>query len=152
MVDNPTKFIIFILAFVVLLVFIITNFRSAENNNTDVGKNQENILLPKTQNQKIEGISENPVVYDEIVNYTDNGFTPAIIEIKSGATIRFINRSGGLMQISSVALKEEPSYSNFTQERAVENGGFFDLNFSRQGNWLYQNLNDKSKTGVVIVK
>lgn len=151
MVDNPTKFIIFILIVVVLLVSIITVFSSAKNNKAEV--NQENIPSSKSQNtEMIEGISENPAVYDAIVDYTDSGFSPATIEIKSGATIRFINKSSDLMRISSIVVMEKTTYGEFTQERAIKNGDFFDLNFSKQGDWLYQNLNDKSKTGIVIVK
>ena len=149
MVDNPTRFIIFVAVVIVLLTLTIMSFQSKQNKANDT---KNNTGIPSSTSNKIEGVSQNPSSYDTIVIYTDNGFVPATIEIKSGEKIRFKNEAKDFMQISSAGAKEEASYGDFTQERPVPEGYFFDLTFSKKGTWLYQNLNDKSKTGIVIVK
>ncbi len=151
MVDNPTKFIIFVGIIVVLLTLIITSFKSSQNGDTGSEKNTKP-QSSKSGDDKIEIPSFSPSSYDAISEYTDTGFMPAVIEIKSGQTIRFTNNSSGLMQISSVKTKENLNYGDFNQERTISKGYFFDLTFSKKGTWFYQNLNDKSKTGIVIVK
>ena len=146
MVDNPTKFIVFVAVIILLLTLTIMSFQSKQNN----PKNNSDV--PSSTSNKVEGVSQNPSSYDAIVRYGDNGFVPATIEIKSGEKIRFKNESKNLMQISTAGDKEEASYGDFTQERPIPEGYFFDLTFSKKGAWFYQNLNDKSKTGIVIVK
>ena len=56
------------------------------------------------------------------------------------------------MYVSWVEIAGMPNYSDFKQSRSVGNGGTFDFNFSKKGAWLYENLNDKTKTGVVVVE
>ena len=151
MVDNPTKFIIFVGIIVVLLTLTITSFKSSQNSDIDSDKNTKP-QSSKSADDKIENNILSPSSYDAIVGYTDTGFVPAVVEIKSSETIRFTNNSNGLMQISSVETKEDLNYEDFNQERTISKGYFFDLTFSKKGTWLYQNLNDKSKTGIVIIK
>lgn len=151
MVDNPTKFIIFVGIIVVLLTLAITGFKSSQNSDTSQEKNTKP-QSSKSAGDKIENSSLNPSSYSAIVTYRDDGFVPATIEIKAGDKIRFKNEAKNLMRISSADVVGEESYGDFTQEKSVSKGYFFDLTFSKKGTWLYQNLNDKSKTGIVIIK
>jgi plastocyanin len=91
-------------------------------------------------------------VYDGVVTYTSSGFSPKTIEVKAGTTVRFVNKSNMPMRVVATQSSETPGDGGLNQQKSVSNGGTYDFHFSKTGTWLYQNLNDPSKVGAVVVK
>lgn len=89
--------------------------------------------------------------YDVIVTYTSQGFSPLVVDIKAGQTIRFINGSSLALWVASNPYPTNDFYPEFNQGKAVGRGGTFDFQFIRVGSWSYHNDTNPSKGGTVIV-
>lgn len=166
MVDNPKTFIIIVITVVVILVAIIAGFRLSSDEESDLGdeatttaettvsdSSTEKSARTETKTQVPAKTPTGPIAYDVLITYTNQGFVPNSVEVKAGTSVRFINKSDGAMRIWSVENASVPNYyADLKQSGSVGNGGVFDFTFPRAGTWLYQNLNNTSKVGVVIVK
>jgi len=90
-----------------------------------------------------------------LVTYGDNGFTPAVIQIKRGTTVRFLNTSGKALRIAPV---NDPSGSGgaqsyeFSSSKSVRQGDSFNVSVAVPGVWAYKNLNAPGAVGVAIVE
>lgn len=166
MIDNPKFFITSVVGIVIVVVVLVTGFRYLGNNTKDetvkADSKEETTGKPATNNGGVKTpIPSNtsptnntgvPVTYDNVITYTDKGFVPSTLEIKAGSALRFINKSGSSMRIASVDTPGVPSAARFAQDKSVGYGGVFDINIPNKGNWLYENINDKTKTGIIVVK
>ncbi|MBI3634105.1 MAG: cupredoxin domain-containing protein [Candidatus Yonathbacteria bacterium] len=86
-----------------------------------------------------------------LVSYTDRGFVPATLEIKTGKSVHFVNNSNKAMSLTTT----EPNsqiYGEFNQGKTVGKGGSYDFTFLQSGVWSYVNRNNQVDKGVVIVK
>jgi plastocyanin len=159
MVDNPKIFITCIIIFVVGLALLIGGYRffvgksaSNQTGTTTSSNVSENTTVTQSPGVTSQGGSLKPKGYDSLVTYTSDGFTPNTLTVKAGTSVRFINKSSNkVMMIAWVESSGPPLYSEFKQSTAVGKNGTFDFNFSKKGVWLYQNINDTSKTGIVVV-
>lgn len=90
-----------------------------------------------------------------LVTYGDNGFTPTVIQIKRGTTVRFLNTSGKSLRVAAV---NDPSKSGgaasleFNASRSVRQGESFEVSVTVPGVWAYKNLNAPAAIGVAIVE
>lgn len=167
MVDNPKKFLLFVAIAILILVGLVAFFRlvpfkiipkeqpqtneQATTSETTSG-NTATKNKAATQTNTASNRTPSPSVYDVVVNYTDSGFVPKTIEVKAGISVRFINKSSQAMYVITSSGLNGPIYPDFGQSASVGKGGYFDFTFTKKGTWPYENLNDKTKTGIVIVK
>jgi len=86
-----------------------------------------------------------------IVYYDSTGFRPAEFFVKAGTSVRFINRSGLSLRVSSVVQNGAPIYPEFDQVRSVGRGGYYDFNFSKVGSWSFTNQSAPQHFGTVTV-
>lgn len=89
-----------------------------------------------------------------LVTYSDSGFTPSVVKIKRGTSLRFINTSGKALRIAPVvdpAFNTE-AYKGFESSQSVKRGDSFEISVVNPGVWGYKNLNAPSAVGVVIVE
>ncbi|MCE9643933.1 hypothetical protein K8Q93_01660 [Candidatus Parcubacteria bacterium] len=86
-----------------------------------------------------------------IVYYDSTGFRPAEFFVKAGTSVRFINRSGLSLRVSSVVQNGAPIYPEFDQVRSVGQGGYYDFNFSKAGSWSFTNQSAPQHFGIVTV-
>lgn len=89
-----------------------------------------------------------------LVVYSDKGFTPGVLKITRGASIRFLNASGKALRI---APQIDPAYSTtayrgFEASSSIRKGESFQISVTLPGVWGYRNLNDPGSIGVVIVE
>ncbi len=96
------------------------------------------------------------------VTYTTNGFTPSTLTVKKGATVTFVNQSGGRMWVASDPHPIHNFYSGtalgqhcpdtagvaFDQCRA---GDSYTFVFNKVGSWGYHNHTSAGDTGTVVV-
>ncbi|MDO8620174.1 MAG: hypothetical protein Q7R64_02395 [bacterium] len=90
--------------------------------------------------------------YVSIVTLTNTGFTPKVVEITRGESIRFVNKSGSAMRIASDENNGVPLYIALNQEKSVGQGGIYELTFTEPGIWVYNNRSNPLGVGVVYVK
>ena len=96
---------------------------------------------------------ENTIPKQEVVvKYTDNGFSPEIVKIEQGQTVKFINESGGNMWVATGVHPIHQLYPEFNQRIGVGKGGAFTFKFTNKGSWKYHNHLNPLKTGTVEVR
>lgn len=121
------------------------------------------------QDQKTETVSPKPAVSTKpvttkpvstpvvaeiprlVVSYTDQGFVPAIREVKRGEEVVFINNSSRGMRIASFQKSNLGYYPGLSQSKTVARGEVFKFTFLEIGAWNYHNLNYENHTGIVTV-
>jgi len=87
-----------------------------------------------------------------VVNYTNNGFSPSNITIKSGESVRFINLSSHGMWVASDPHPQHNSYGEFDQGKTVGKNAIYDFTFSTKGAWGYHNHMLSSKRGTITIQ
>ncbi|MCE9643992.1 hypothetical protein K8Q93_01980 [Candidatus Parcubacteria bacterium] len=90
--------------------------------------------------------------YVATVTLTATGFSPRIVEIERGDSVRFINKSGKSMRVTSDTFEGAPIYAGFNQVKSVGMNGTYSLSFSEAGVWGYHNLGTETDIGIVYVK
>ena len=101
-----------------------------------------------------------PVVTDRdtdgvrLVTYTSKGFTPFIIEVSLGESVRFVNNRNdrALWVTSTHPQGANEYYPGFSGAKSLSKGESFTVPFTKAGAWSYKNLNDASHQGVILVK
>lgn len=86
-----------------------------------------------------------------IVSYTNAGFIPAMITIKRGKSVHFVNNSSKAMSIMDVDQTSQ-LYRQLNQEQSVGRGGYYDFSFVNGGIWTYTNRNNRTDRGTIIVE
>lgn len=102
------------------------------------------------------------------VMLTDAGFSPAIVTINVGDTVRFTNNSSSGMWVGSddhpthtdydgTATRDhcqdgQPTNGTFDACRATGNGETWDFTFTKAGTFGYHNHVGSSRIGTIIVK
>lgn len=162
MVDNPKTFIAIICFVIIAIVILIGGFRflqtyQATHTNTVVNTASSTpatgTISKTTQPSSVKNIGPNsPATYDAVITYTDEGFSPFTLKIKAGSSVRFLNKSHNTMRVASPEQNSAFNFPAFSQSTSVGYNGHFDLNFNQKGVWLYENLNNKTKTGTVVVE
>jgi plastocyanin len=100
------------------------------------------------------------------VTYTDSGFSPAIVNIKRGDTVTFINQGTGSMWVGSndhpshtiysgTSLTDHcsnPNNAAFDQCTSVSAGASWSFKFDKAGTWNYHNHRRAAHGGTVVVQ
>ncbi|MBI5400701.1 MAG: cupredoxin domain-containing protein [Candidatus Yonathbacteria bacterium] len=87
-----------------------------------------------------------------IVVYTNDGFTPAELTVKTGTEVTFINHSDAKMWIASASHPTHLLYPEFDEKASVEKGGSYKFTFTKVGAHPYHNHVLLGKYGKVIVE
>jgi len=104
-------------------------------------------------------ISSEPVV---VISYTNDGYTPSVVGIKKGKTVRFTNNSQD--QETWPASAVHPTHSIYPEKkesdclgssfdacRGLKPGESWDFTFNTAGEWRFHDHLHAAKTGVVNV-
>lgn len=99
--------------------------------------------------------------YYTLVTYDGQNFTPHIVSIPKGGTVRFLNVSSDPMWVASgihpfhsqypIHTVKDCAGSIFDECRAVERGGYWDFKFDVDGTWDYHNHKKPISEGIVRV-
>jgi plastocyanin len=87
-----------------------------------------------------------------VVYYGSSGFSPRLLEIPLGKSVRFVNNSGKAMRISSSDNTNSPIYAALNQSKTVGQGGIYEYTFIYKGSYSYNNINNPIDQGIVVVK
>ncbi len=135
----------------VLVAPVPTNGTATSSGGSTVGTTSDTATNGATKSTKIPVQNRTKTAYAAVVQYTSKGFSPAVVHIKAGQVVHFVNTSNLGLRVHT--LTQGPSeYVGLDQQQVVGKGGTYDFLFNNPGTWGYYNLvGNPSYTGVVIV-
>ena len=86
------------------------------------------------------------------VTYTNEGFSPAVLTVKEGTVVTFINGSNSPMWVASGAHPTHLLYPEFDAKTSAPKGGSYSFTFDKIGEYPYHNHMLLGKYGKVIVE
>jgi plastocyanin len=110
------------------------------------------IILVKTDRPLPEEILATNTVTSPTVVYTNDGFTPAELTVKTGTMVTFINQSDASMWIASAPHPAHTLYPEFDEKASVAKGGSYSFTFDKVGTHPYHNHVLLGKYGKIIVE
>lgn len=100
---------------------------------------------PSNLNQPTENVQN-------IVTYTDSGFSPSTLTIKKGDTVTFKNTASGGMWVASKPHPMHTDYPAFDAKRKIAPGETYEFTFTNTGSWGYHNHMNPSERGTIVVQ
>lgn len=100
-----------------------------------------------------------------VVTYTNNGFNPSVIEVRTGETVTWVNESSGNMWVASIIHPTHKAYDgtslgehcnnagviSFDACELVPSGAEWSFSFDQSGEWGYHDHVNAFRTGKVVV-
>ncbi|MGB2580657.1 MAG: cupredoxin domain-containing protein [Minisyncoccia bacterium] len=86
------------------------------------------------------------------VTYTNDGFKPAELTVKTGTVVTFLNQSDTKMWIASAPHPTHTLYPEFDAKTSVIKGGSYSFTFNKIGTHAYHNHMQLGKYGKIIVE
>ena len=160
---NKTIVTIVIIA-VVLVSGYFLFFRGASQPTPSVSQpsSQQPITQPSTQQQPSQQppVAQVPVVKENMVTYTNSGYSPSALTIKKGEMVIFKNQSSQSMWTASAVHPTHRAYpttggclgSTFDTCTGIQSGGSWSFKFDISGTWKYHNHLNPGNTGTIDVQ
>lgn len=86
------------------------------------------------------------------ITYTDSGFSPTTLTIKSGDTVVFKNNGSKDFWPASAIHPTHTIYPEFDAKKGIAPGATYSFTFTRIGSWKYHNHLNPSLTGTITVQ
>ena len=86
------------------------------------------------------------------VEYSEQGFSPDSITVKSGTTITWVNKGSDPMWVASNPHPVHTNLSGFDALKGTPAGGSYSYTFTKVGKWGYHNHLAPGKTADVVVE
>src|SRR3989344_179591 len=154
---SRTQAYIYLLVILAILAIVaILYLSSIDSETSEVNSDQYASIQPYTEIVQAQLTASNG--FQELVSYTEYGFTPSMISIAKNVTIRFTNNSHGDLWVAAgggalyPASRGDCGSSEFDSCRVLKPGEFWEFMFTKMGEWSYFNNMDKTKRGTVIVQ
>ncbi len=113
---------------------------------------KEEVAEKATAPYTSEPIKKNETMGTATVTYTNDGFTPAELTIKTGTVVTFLNQSDTKMWVASANHPTHLLYPEFDEKASVPKGGSYSFTFIKLGAHPYHNHVLLGKYGKVIVE
>lgn len=110
------------------------------------------VILLRTDKPILEEAPVSNTVQGNTVTYTNNGFAPAELAVKSGTTVTFVNQSDAKMWVASANHPSHLLYPEFDEKVSVAKGGSYSFTFTKVGTHPYHNHVLLGKYGKIIVE
>ncbi len=167
---------VIVLAVIVLGGYLLLGNSPSSYQSQSSAQNQDSTGQTSTDNQTASSQTEQqpaneqsqaePQKKENVVTYTDNGYFPSTITIKSGDTVTWKNQSSNSMWTASAVHPSHTLYSGtsldahcpdtantaFDECAGVEPGGSWSFTFKKKGAWKYHNHLSPGDIGTVIVQ
>jgi len=85
-----------------------------------------------------------------LVYYFNEGFSPNVLQIRQGSSVRFVNKSNHAMRVFT-SNTDEHKFNQLNQAYSVGKGGTYDFTFIDKGVWTYFNYDNKSHNASILV-
>lgn len=88
-----------------------------------------------------------------LIRYRENGFSPSMVTIRVGKSLRFRNESTKSLWVTSDVIEStgENYYRDLDQSKSIAHGASFTLNVNRVGVFPFKNLNNALHRGTIVV-
>lgn len=104
--------------------------------------------------------NQTPPVKENVVTYTDSGFSPNTLTIKKGETVTFKNQSSNSMWTASAVHPSHRGYpttggcigSTFDACKGIQPGNSWSFRFDISGTWKYHNHLSSGDIGTIVVE
>lgn len=93
-----------------------------------------------------------PVSATPVVTYTDEGYSPSTLQVKSGSTVLFRNQSSMLMWTASDPHPVHNLLSEFDPRQGFATGESYQFTFTESGSFGYHNHLRPGHGGTIIVE
>ncbi|MBP6979753.1 cupredoxin domain-containing protein [Candidatus Curtissbacteria bacterium] len=134
---------VFLVGFVATLMVLsaCTSSQPAMQNESTGDNNTQtaNQNAPLTQN-------------DIVVVYTDEGFSPATMNIALGTKVMFENKSSKAFWPASGPHPEHTNYPEFDPKKSIPSGESYSFVFEKAGAWGFHDHLDSKKFGKITVE
>lgn len=137
---------------------------NTNNGNTETPQNgtTEDGLIDGEVNGEVDvNLNGGDTLEEVVITKTDEGFTPAQVEITKGQTVRFVNNSNRDMWPASAFHPTHTIYpektgsdclgSSFDACEGIPPGESWPFTFNEVGEWRYHDHLNASRSGTVIV-
>lgn len=140
---------------------------SQETSQPQEPEESQKIQEPQDSQEPQKPLSEpSSSVEQNIVIYSNSGYSPNILRVKVGTTITFKNESSKSMWTASAVHPSHTVYSGTPLEEhcpdnagtafdactGIQPGNSWNFTFTKPGNWKYHNHLAPSHTGTIIVE
>ncbi len=137
---------------VIVVIGAVVLLKGQPNNQTTAPSTVESTSAPATSEEStpvpsgIEGVAK-----ETTVNVTANGFDPATVTVKVGSKVTWVNKSGGMANVSS---DKHPTHLLYPPINlgSFDDGKSVSLVFDKAGTYTYHNHLDSSQTGTVVIE
>lgn len=102
--------------------------------------------------QTSEEPSVAPSVNENIIIYTNSGYSPSEFLVQTGTTVVFVNQSGLPMWTATDPHPIHTDYAEFDQRRGVDRGETYEFTFEEPGTYDYHNHLSPQHAGTIIVE
>lgn len=134
-------------------VFLVSSFIAltvmSACSNSQTAKSDESALSndSQTSNQNAP-LTQNDIV----VVYTDEGFSPATVNIAKGTKVMFENKSSKAFWPASGPHPEHTNYPEFDAKKSIPSGESYSFVFEKSGAWGFHDHLDSKKFGKITVE
>lgn len=113
-----------------------------------IGGNKTSVVPESTQ----KDTAQNNVSAVPTVTYTNDGFFPEVLTVKSGTTVKFVNQSDAPMWVASGNHPTHLLYPEFDAKAPVSKNESYLFTFNKLGTHPYHNHLLLGKYGKIIVE
>ena len=109
----------------------------------------------QTQEEELEVIPPPPPPPPpppKTVTISGSGFSPSLITINVGDTVKWVNNDSKAHEPASNDHPSHEIYSAFDSDPGIGAGSSWSFKFNNTGTWYYHDHRSSSKTGVVVVQ
>lgn len=98
-------------------------------------------------------VTPTPVLYpvSNVVTYTDSGFNPKTLSIKTGTMVKFVNQSSKKLWVVSQEVAGGKKLEGMNMGVSVGRDGSYEFQFNTLGTWGYIDQNNQSQSGTIVV-
>lgn len=89
---------------------------------------------------------------ENVVTYSETGFSPSILRVKAGTIVVFKNGESEAMWVASNPHPIHTDYSGFDAKRGYANGESYSFTFAKPGTWKYHNHLNPGEGGTIVVE
>lgn len=155
----------FVIAIIIVIVVVLGGyfaFKSGYKQPMSPVSQLQNNETPKEQ----PSIEQIPIATENIITYTDSGYSPNTLTIKVGETVTWKNESSSGMWTASAMHPAHMKYNNtsldehcpdtantsFDECKSAQPGESWSFKFDKTGSWGYHNHVKASDFGKIIVE
>ena len=85
-----------------------------------------------------------------LVHYFNDGFSPNVLQIRQGSSVRFINKSDNAMRVFTTNTSEY-KFNQLNQSQSVGKDGTYDFTFLDKDVWTYFNQTTQTHNASILV-